>query len=63
MYGHNDIAVFCFNSELNEDFITRVDVWDCLRHATVCRTQIEVKSLVVAINSLKQSPLGNNHLI
>ncbi|MBL4560922.1 MAG: hypothetical protein JKX79_08045 [Labilibaculum sp.] len=63
MYRYNDITVFRFNSELNKAFITRGEVLDRPRYATACRTQIEVKLPIIAINALKQNPLGNHHLI
>lgn len=63
MYRYNDITVFRFNSELNKAFITRGEVLDRPRYATACRTQIEVKLPIIAVNALKQNPLGNHHLI
>lgn len=63
MYRYNDITVFRFNSELTKAFITRGEVLDRPRYATACRTQIEVKLPQNAINSLKNNPLGNHHLI
>jgi L-fucose isomerase-like protein len=63
MYRYNDITVFRFNSELNKAFITTGNVLDRPQYATACRTQIEVKLPAKAVESLKENPLGNHHLI
>nr|WP_320120018.1 hypothetical protein [uncultured Marinifilum sp.] len=63
MYRYNDITVFRMNSSLTKAFITTGQVLDRPQYATACRTQIEVKLPDTAVDTLKENPLGNHHLI
>jgi L-fucose isomerase-like protein len=57
------ITIFRFDNNLNKAFIALATITSRPKSATACRTQIEVKLTEREVRLLRQSPLGNHHLI
>ena len=57
------ITIFRFDNKLSKAFIATTNITDRPKSATACRTQIEVKLTENEVKLLRQSPLGNHHLI
>jgi L-fucose isomerase-like protein len=57
------ITIFRFDNNLSKAFIASATITGRPRSATACRTQIEVKLSEHEVQLLRQSPLGNHHLI
>lgn len=57
------VTIFRFDRELKRAFIAVAPVIGRPSKATACRTQIEVLLSSEDVNTLKESPLGNHHLI
>ncbi|NTW26150.1 MAG: hypothetical protein HGA37_15735 [Lentimicrobium sp.] len=57
------VTVFRFDNKLSKAFIATAHITGRPKSATACRTQIEVKLAANEIALLRQSPLGNHHLI
>jgi len=57
------VTVFRFDNKLSKAFIATAHITGRPKSATACRTQIEVKLTANEIALLRQSPLGNHHLI
>lgn len=59
----NDITVFRFNSEISAAFLSKAKIVNRPKYEDACRTQIEVVLPDEAVAFLKETPLGNHHLI
>jgi len=57
------ITIFRFDNRLSKAFIASANITGRPKSATACRTQIEVKLTENEVKLLRQSPLGNHHLI
>jgi L-fucose isomerase-like protein len=57
------ITIFRFDNKLSKAFIASANITGRPKSATACRTQIEVKLTENEVKLLRQSPLGNHHLI
>lgn len=57
------ITVFRFDNTLSKAFIASANITGRPKSAAACRTQIEVKLEEQEVRLLRQSPLGNHHLI
>ncbi len=57
------ITIFRFDNTLSKAFIAPTNITGRPKSVTACRTQIEVKLTANEVNLLRQSPLGNHHLI
>jgi L-fucose isomerase-like protein len=57
------ITIFRFDNKLNKAFIATTNISGRPKSATACRTQIEVKLTENEVKLLRDSPLGNHHLI
>ena len=57
------ITVFRFDNKLSKVFIATANITGRPKSATACRTQIEVKLTEREVKLLRESPLGNHHLI
>jgi L-fucose isomerase-like protein len=57
------ITIFRFDNNLSKAFIASATITGRPTSATACRTQIEVKLSQHEVRLLRQSPLGNHHLI
>lgn len=57
------VTVFRFDNKLSRAFVATARVSGRPKSATACRTQIEVKLAAHDVLLLRQSPLGNHHLI
>jgi len=57
------ITVFRFDNTLSKAFIATANITGRPKSGTACRTQIEVKLTENEVKLLRQSPLGNHHLI
>ena len=57
------ITIFRFDNKLSKAFIATTNITSRPKSATACRTQIEVKLTENEVKLLRQSPLGNHHLI
>jgi L-fucose isomerase-like protein len=62
-FAADEITLFRVNNTLDKAFIAPGKVVKRPRYETACRTQVEVKLPVSAVQSLKVNPLGNHHLI
>jgi len=59
----DSVTVFRFDNKLSKAFIATGNITGRPKSATACRTQIEVKLTENDVQLLRQSPLGNHHLI
>lgn len=59
----NEITIFRLNAEINEAFISKASIVNRPKYSDACRTQIEVVLPDEAVSFLKESPLGNHHLV
>lgn len=57
------ITIFRFDNKLSKAFIATANITGRPKSVTACRTQIEVKLTGNEVKLLRQSPLGNHHLI
>ena len=57
------VTIFRFDNKLSKAFIATANITGRPKSDTACRTQIEVKLAESEVRLLKQSPLGNHHLI
>lgn len=57
------ITIFRFDNKLSRAFIATANITGRPKSESACRTQIEVKLTKAEVNLLKNSPLGNHHLI
>jgi L-fucose isomerase-like protein len=57
------ITIFRFDNKLSKAFIATANITGRPKSATACRTQIEVKLTGNEVKLLRESPLGNHHLI
>ena len=57
------ITIFRFDNKLSKAFIASANITRRPKLPTACRTQIEVKLTENEVKLLRQSPLGNHHLI
>jgi L-fucose isomerase-like protein len=62
-FKEDQLTVFRFDNRLSKAFIATGTVTGRPKLPTACRTQIEVKLPPEDVKLLKQSPLGNHHLI
>lgn len=58
-----DITLLRFNNELNKAFISYGRIVERPERNDSCRTQIKVEISQNDINKLKETPLGNHHLV
>jgi L-fucose isomerase-like protein len=57
------ITIFRFDNKLSKAFIATTNISGRPKLRTACRTQIEVKLSANEVKLLRESPLGNHHLI
>lgn len=57
------VTIFRFDNNLSKAFIASANITGRPKSNTACRTQIEVKLTENEVKLLRQSPLGNHHLI
>ncbi len=57
------ITIFRFDNKLSKAFIATANIIGRPKSPSACRTQIEVKLTENEVKLLRQSPLGNHHLI
>lgn len=57
------ITIFRFDNKLSKAFMASANITGRPKSDTACRTQIEVKLKENEVKLLRQSPLGNHHLI
>ena len=57
------ITIFRFDNKLSKAFIATATISGRPKSASACRTQIEIKLTENEVNLLRNSPLGNHHLI
>ena len=57
------ITIFRFDNKLSKVFIATATITGRPKSVTACRTQIEVKLTDNEVKLLRESPLGNHHLI
>lgn len=57
------ITIFRFDNKLEKAFIACANITGRPKMASACRTQIEVKLSKSEVSLLRNSPLGNHHLI
>jgi hypothetical protein len=57
------ITIFRFDNKFSKAFIASVHIIRRPKSKTACHTQIEVKLTEKEVKLLKESPLGNHHLI
>jgi len=62
-FKHDRITMFRFDNKLSKAFIASAMITGRPKSDTACRTQIEVQLSENEIKLLKESPLGNHHLI
>ena len=62
-YLSDKITVFRLDETVSRIFITEGTILDRPKYTSACRTQIEVKFPQNAVDSLRDDPLGNHHLI
>lgn len=62
-FAADDVTIFRLDSSLRRAFLTCAPVLARPRYAHACRTQIEVAPPPQAVRLLRDSPLGNHHLI
>ena len=59
----NNVVLFRLDQTLTKAFLTEAKVLKRPQHEYACRTQIEIALSPEAIESLRERPLGNHHLI
>lgn len=59
----DEVTVFRLNQNLNQAFISSGKVISKPKHSFACRTQTEIRLPLNNIETLRQRPLGNHHLI
>jgi len=59
----DSVTIFRFDKNLSKAFIASANITNRPKSKTACRTQIEVKLKDNDVRMLRQSPLGNHHLI
>lgn len=57
------ITIFRFDKNLSKAFIASANITGRPKSESACRTQIEVKLTANEVRLLRESPLGNHHLI
>jgi L-fucose isomerase-like protein len=57
------ITIFRFDNKLSKAFIATTNITGRPKLPSACRTQIEVKLTANEVKLLRESPLGNHHLI
>ncbi len=57
------VTIFRFDNKLSKAFIATANISGRPKSASACRTQIEVKLTENEVKLLRDSPLGNHHLI
>lgn len=57
------VTIFRFDNKFSKAFIATANITDRPKSPTACRTQIEVKLKPHEVRLLRQSPLGNHHLV
>ncbi len=57
------VTIFRFDNKFSKAFIATANITGRPKSATACRTQIEVKLTPNEVKLLRQSPLGNHHLV
>jgi len=57
------ITIFRFDNKLSKAFIATTSITGRPKLTSACRTQIEVKLTANEVKLLRESPLGNHHLI
>lgn len=57
------VTIFRFDKQLSKAFIATANITGRPKSTTACRTQIEVKLTENEVKLLRESPLGNHHLI
>ena len=57
------VTIFRFDNKLSKAFIATANIIGRPKSTTACRTQIEVKLTNAEVKLLRESPLGNHHLI
>ncbi len=62
-YLSDKVTVFRLDETVSRIFISEGSIVDRPKHTSACRTQIEVKFPKEAVDSLRDDPLGNHHLI
>jgi L-fucose isomerase-like protein len=62
-FKSDSITIFRFDKNLSKAFIATANITGRPKSVTACRTQIEVKLTENEVSLLRQSPLGNHHLI
>ena len=61
--SEKEVTVFRLNQELNKAFIATGQILSRPQHNFACRTQVELALPADAIEKLKNTPLGNHHLV
>ncbi len=59
----DEFTMFRFDDSLENMFLAKGKVLSRPRYASACRTQVEVLLPEGAVDSLRENPLGNHHLI
>ncbi len=62
-FKEDRVTIFRFDNKLSRAFIASASITGRPKSATACRTQIEVKLTENEVKLLRQSPLGNHHLV
>ncbi|MBK6965331.1 MAG: hypothetical protein IPH20_15705 [Bacteroidales bacterium] len=62
-YKADLVTIFRFDNKFSKAFIATANITGRPKSATACRTQIEVKLTPNEVKLLRQSPLGNHHLV
>ncbi len=57
------VTIFRLDNKLKKAFVATANIINRPKLCTACRTQIEVKLTTNDVNSLKENPLGNHHLV
>lgn len=57
------VTIFRFDNKLSKAFIASANITGRPKSNTACRTQIEVKLTEKEVKLLRESPLGNHHLV
>ena len=62
-FKSDEVTIFRFNNQLSKAFIATAKITGRPVSESACRTQIAVKLTRDEVSSLRESPLGNHHLI
>ena len=62
-FKSDTVTIFRFDNKLSKAFIATANITGRPKSETACRTQIEVKLAENEVRLLRESPLGNHHLI